>query len=66
MVTQQGNIIDWERVAELAHARGVPVIVDISTVATPVLCKPYRFWCRYRVVHSLTNTLVVTEQHWVA
>ena len=37
-----GNIIDLERVAELAHAQGVPVIVD-NTVATPVLCKPIEF-----------------------
>ncbi|WP_146449613.1 O-acetylhomoserine aminocarboxypropyltransferase/cysteine synthase family protein [Vibrio kanaloae] len=48
-----GNIIDLERVAELAHAQGVPVIVD-NTVATPVLCKPINFGADI-VVHSLTK-----------
>ena len=48
-----GNIIDIERVAELAHAQGVPVIVD-NTVATPVLCKPIEFGADI-VVHSLTK-----------
>ncbi|MFW9764881.1 O-acetylhomoserine aminocarboxypropyltransferase/cysteine synthase [Vibrio parahaemolyticus] len=48
-----GNIIDLERVAELAHAQGVPVIVD-NTVATPVLCKPIEFGADI-VVHSLTK-----------
>ncbi|ELB2077690.1 O-acetylhomoserine aminocarboxypropyltransferase/cysteine synthase [Vibrio parahaemolyticus] len=48
-----GNIIDLERVAELAHEQGVPVIVD-NTVATPVLCKPIEFGADI-VVHSLTK-----------
>ncbi|WP_319536308.1 O-acetylhomoserine aminocarboxypropyltransferase/cysteine synthase [uncultured Vibrio sp.] len=48
-----GNIIDLERVADLAHAQGVPVIVD-NTVATPVLCKPIQFGADI-VVHSLTK-----------
>ncbi|MGR5212637.1 O-acetylhomoserine aminocarboxypropyltransferase/cysteine synthase family protein [Vibrio rotiferianus] len=48
-----GNIIDLERVADLAHAQGVPVIVD-NTVATPVLCKPIEFGADI-VVHSLTK-----------
>ncbi|TNZ02324.1 O-acetylhomoserine aminocarboxypropyltransferase/cysteine synthase family protein [Vibrio parahaemolyticus] len=48
-----GNIIDLERVAELAHAQGVPVIVD-NTVATPVLCKPIEFGADI-VVHFLTK-----------
>ncbi|USD50557.1 O-acetylhomoserine aminocarboxypropyltransferase/cysteine synthase [Vibrio sp. SCSIO 43153] len=48
-----GNIIDLERVADLAHAQGVPVIVD-NTVATPVLCKPIEFGVDI-VVHSLTK-----------
>lgn len=48
-----GNILDLERVAELAHAQGVPVIVD-NTVATPVLCKPIEFGADI-VVHSLTK-----------
>ncbi|OAJ92574.1 O-acetylhomoserine aminocarboxypropyltransferase/cysteine synthase family protein [Vibrio bivalvicida] len=48
-----GNIIDLERVAELAHAQGVPVIVD-NTVATPALCKPIEFGADI-VLHSLTK-----------
>ncbi|KHD23945.1 O-acetylhomoserine aminocarboxypropyltransferase [Vibrio caribbeanicus] len=48
-----GNIIDLERVAELAHVQGVPVIVD-NTVATPALCKPIEFGADI-VVHSLTK-----------
>ncbi|WP_038174858.1 MULTISPECIES: O-acetylhomoserine aminocarboxypropyltransferase/cysteine synthase family protein [Vibrio] len=48
-----GNIIDLERIAELAHQQGVPVIVD-NTVATPVLCKPIEFGADI-VVHSLTK-----------
>jgi len=48
-----GNIIDIERIADLAHAQGVPVIVD-NTVATPVLCKPIEFGADI-VVHSLTK-----------
>ncbi|OIQ26054.1 O-acetylhomoserine aminocarboxypropyltransferase/cysteine synthase family protein [uncultured Vibrio sp.] len=48
-----GNIVDLERIAELAHAQGVPVVVD-NTVATPVLCKPIEFGADI-VVHSLTK-----------
>ncbi|MGF1717704.1 O-acetylhomoserine aminocarboxypropyltransferase/cysteine synthase family protein [Photobacterium chitinilyticum] len=48
-----GNIVDIERIADLAHAQGVPVIVD-NTVATPVLCKPIQFGADI-VVHSLTK-----------
>ncbi|PSV30301.1 O-acetylhomoserine aminocarboxypropyltransferase/cysteine synthase family protein [Photobacterium sp. GB-72] len=48
-----GNIIDLERVSQLAHDKGVPVIVD-NTVATPVLCKPIEFGADI-VVHSLTK-----------
>lgn len=48
-----GNIVDIERIADLAHAQGVPVIVD-NTVATPVLCKPIEFGADI-VVHSLTK-----------
>ncbi len=48
-----GNIVDLEAIANAAHARGVPVIVD-NTVATPVLCKPIRYGADI-VVHSLTK-----------
>ena len=48
-----GNIIDIEPLAELAHAQGVPLIVD-NTVATPILCKPIEFGADI-VIHSLTK-----------
>jgi O-acetylhomoserine (thiol)-lyase len=48
-----GNIVDLEGISTLAHAQGVPVIVD-NTVATPVLCKPIEFGADI-VVHSLTK-----------
>ncbi len=48
-----GNIVDIERVAQIAHRHGVPVIVD-NTVATPFLCRPFDFGADI-VVHSLTK-----------
>ena len=48
-----GNIPDLEAIAAVAHARGVPVIVD-NTVPTPVLMKPIAFGADI-VVHALTK-----------
>ena len=48
-----GNVVDLEKVAEIAHAHGIPVIVD-NTVATPYLCRPFEWGCDI-VVHSLTK-----------
>jgi O-acetylhomoserine (thiol)-lyase len=48
-----GNVIDLTAVAELAHARGVPVIAD-NTVATPFLLKPFAHGADV-VIHSLTK-----------
>ena len=48
-----GNIVDIEALANLAHDRGVPLIVD-NTVATPALIKPIR-WGADIVVNSLTK-----------
>ena len=48
-----GNVIDLAAVAEVAHARGVPVITD-NTVATPLLLKPFRHGADV-VIHSLTK-----------
>ncbi|MFT5690698.1 MAG: O-acetylhomoserine (thiol)-lyase [Oceanicoccus sp.] len=48
-----GNIVDLGAIADAAHAKGVPVIVD-NTVATPVLCKPFSHGADI-VVHSLTK-----------
>lgn len=48
-----GNICDIEAIARMAHARGLPLIVD-NTVATPVLLKPARHGADI-IVHSLTK-----------
>jgi O-acetylhomoserine (thiol)-lyase len=48
-----GNIVDLPRLSEVAHAKGVPVVVD-NTVATPMLMKPFRYGADV-VVHSLTK-----------
>jgi O-acetylhomoserine (thiol)-lyase len=48
-----GNIVDIEALAAMAHAAGVPLIVD-NTVATPALIKPIR-WGADIVVNSLTK-----------
>ena len=48
-----GNIVDIEALAEMAHAHGVPLIVD-NTVATPALIKPIQ-WGADIVVDSLTK-----------
>lgn len=48
-----GNVVDIEKLAEIAHAHGVPLIVD-NTVATPYLCRPIEHGADI-VVHSLTK-----------
>ncbi len=48
-----GNVVDIERISEIAHRHGVPVIVD-NTVATPYLCRPFDYGADI-VVHSLTK-----------
>ena len=48
-----GNVVDIQKLAEIAHQHGVPVIVD-NTVATPVLCRPFELGADI-VVHSLTK-----------
>ena len=50
-----GNITDIETIAALAHARGVPLIVD-NTVPTPYLLRPFEHGADI-VVHSLTKYL---------
>jgi O-acetylhomoserine (thiol)-lyase len=51
----QGNVTDIERMAELAHRHGVPLIVD-NTVPTPYLSRPFEHGADI-VVHSLTKYL---------
>jgi O-acetylhomoserine (thiol)-lyase len=48
-----GNVVDFEPLAELAHQRHVPLIVD-NTVPTPYLCRPFEHGADI-VVHSLTK-----------
>ncbi len=50
------NVLDIEKVAEIAHAAGVPLIVD-NTFATPYLCRPIDFGADI-VVHSATKWLL--------
>lgn len=50
-----GNITDFERLAEIAHRHGIPLIVD-NTVPTPYLCRPFEHGADI-VVHSLTKYL---------
>ena len=48
-----GNVTDIERLAAIAHAHGVPLIVD-NTVPSPYLCRPFEHGADI-VVHSLTK-----------
>lgn len=48
-----GKIFDIERFARMAHAHGVPLIVD-NTFATPVNCRPFE-WGADIVTHSTTK-----------
>jgi O-acetylhomoserine (thiol)-lyase len=50
-----GNICDVAALAEVAHAHGIPLIVD-NTVATPILLRPMDYGADI-VVHSLTKFL---------
>ncbi len=50
-----GNITDFEKLAEIAHRHGVPLIVD-NTVPSPYLCRPIEHGADI-VVHSLTKYL---------
>jgi O-acetylhomoserine (thiol)-lyase len=50
-----GNITDFEKLAEIAHRNGLPLIVD-NTVPSPYLCRPFEHGADI-VVHSLTKYL---------
>ncbi len=47
------DVLDIERVAEIAHDAGVPLVVD-NTFASPYLCRPIE-WGADIVVHSATK-----------
>ncbi|WP_010412983.1 O-acetylhomoserine aminocarboxypropyltransferase [Citromicrobium sp. JLT1363] len=50
-----GVVSDISAIADIAHAGGVPLIVD-NTMATPALCKPFDFGADI-VTHSTTKFL---------
>jgi O-acetylhomoserine (thiol)-lyase len=50
-----GNVTDFQALADVAHAAGVPLIVD-NTVPSPYLCRPFEHGADI-VVHSLTKYL---------
>ena len=49
----EGNVLDIEAVADIAHAHKIPFVLD-NTFATPVLCKPFDYGADI-VVHSCTK-----------
>lgn len=49
------NVIDLAAVAEVAHAHGVPLVVD-NTLASPYLCRPIEHGADL-VIHSVTKYL---------
>ena len=49
------TVLDLEKFAKVAHAHGVPFIVD-NTFATPYLCRPFQ-WGADIVTHSTTKYL---------
>jgi O-acetylhomoserine (thiol)-lyase len=50
------KVLDIEKVAEVAHDAGIPLIVD-NTFATPYLCRPIDFGADI-VIHSATKWLL--------
>jgi len=48
-----GNVTDFEKLADIAHRHGIPLIVD-NTVPSPYLCRPFEYGADI-VVHSLTK-----------
>ncbi|MAO40300.1 MAG: aminotransferase class I/II-fold pyridoxal phosphate-dependent enzyme [Pseudomonadota bacterium] len=48
-----GNVVDLQRLSEIAHRHGVPLIVD-NTVGTPYLCRAFDHGADI-IVHSLTK-----------
>ncbi|MBY0507115.1 MAG: O-acetylhomoserine aminocarboxypropyltransferase/cysteine synthase [Bryobacteraceae bacterium] len=49
----RGNVLDIEKVAAIAHAHKLPLIID-NTFATPYLCRPIEHGADI-VLHSLTK-----------
>jgi O-acetylhomoserine (thiol)-lyase len=51
----RGNVLDIAAVADIAHANGIPLMID-NTFATPYVCRPIDHGADI-VVHSLTKFL---------
>ncbi len=49
----QGSVLDIARIADLAQAHHIPLVID-NTFATPYLCQPFAFGANI-VVHSATK-----------
>lgn len=49
------NILDIAAVADIAHAHGIPLVVD-NTLASPYLCRPFQHGADI-VIHSATKFL---------
>lgn len=47
------DVLDIELFAEIAHANGIPLIID-NTFATPINCRPFEFGCDI-VTHATTK-----------
>lgn len=47
------NVVDIEKVAQIAHENGIPLIVD-ATFATPYLCRPFEHGADI-IIHSATK-----------
>ena len=53
MGNPKGDVIDFEGISKVAHAEGIPLVID-NTVATPYLCRPLDHGADI-VVHSATK-----------
>ena len=49
----EGDVLDIEAVAKIAHAHKIPLVVD-NTFATPVICRPFEHGADI-VIHSCTK-----------
>jgi O-acetylhomoserine (thiol)-lyase len=50
------QVLDIEKVADIAHQAGIPLIID-NTFATPYLCRPFDYGADI-VIHSATKWLL--------
>ncbi len=49
----EGDVLDFEEVAKIAHAHKIPLVID-NTFATPVICRPFEYGADI-VIHSCTK-----------